>query len=135
MTARGAVLSMFAVFLAGTLIAGWLHTELLTGLSFVAGCVLAARYTRRSGLLAATVSPPALFLAALICAELLDSDSGTVWHTVAATCEGSVITLASVAPWLFAGVILGLVIAFARGLRGCVSELRAELRGDIPPRD
>jgi hypothetical protein len=135
MTARGAVLAMFVVYLAGTLIAGWLHLQLLTGLGFVAGCAVAARYTRRSALLAATVSPPVIFLGALICAELLNSDSGSVRHTIEASAEGTILTLASVAPWLFAGVILGLVIAMARGLPQCVRELRAELRGDYARRD
>jgi len=42
--------------------------------------------------------------------------------------EGTAITLAEAAPWLFAGMALTLVIAWARGLRGCVRELRQDLR-------
>jgi hypothetical protein len=135
MTGRGAVLAMFALFLAGTLVADWLHLGLLTGLSFVAGCAVAARYTRRSGLLAVTVSPPVIFLAALICVEVLNSAGGTVRHTMESVAEGTILTLASVAPWLFVGVILGLIIALVRGLPGCVRDLSAEMRGERPRRN
>ena len=57
MTARGAVLAMLALFFFGTLAADWLHLGVLTGLSFVAGAALAARYTRRDGLLVVWWSP------------------------------------------------------------------------------
>src|SRR5208282_1939411 len=73
MTARGAVVVMFLLFLVGTLAAGWLHLELLAGLSFVAGCALAAFYSRRDTLLTAVVTPPLVFMVALVIAELLTS--------------------------------------------------------------
>ena len=130
MTARGAAVAMFALFFLGTLMAGWLHLALLTGLSFVAGCVLAARYTRRDGLLTVAVTPPLLFMIALVCTELLTSHADTVRHTLTSAAEGTILTLAAVAPWLFTGVVAGLVIALFRGLPQCIRYLRAELRGD-----
>jgi hypothetical protein len=54
-----------------------------------------------------------------------------VRHSLTAAAEGIVLTLAAVAPWLFSGVIIGLVIALLRGLPQCVRDLSAELRGDL----
>jgi hypothetical protein len=131
MTARGAVVAMFLLFLVGTLAAGWLHLEVLAGLSFVAGCAMAAYYSRRDGLLTAVVTPPLVFMAALVIAELLTSHEDTVRHSLTAAAEGILLTLAAVAPWLFSGVVIGLVIALMRGLPQCVRDLSAELRGDL----
>jgi hypothetical protein len=131
MTARGAVVAMFLLFLVGTLAAGWLHLEVLAGLSFVAGCALAAYYSRRDALLTAVITPPLVFMAALVIAELLTSHADTVRHSLTSAAEGIVLTLAAVAPWLFGGVVIGLVIAMLRGLPQCVRDLGAELRGDV----
>jgi hypothetical protein len=131
MTARGVVVVMFLLFLVGTLAAGWLHLEVLAGLSFVAGCVLASYYSRRDALLTAVITPPLVFMAALIIAELLTSHEDTVRHSLTSAGEGIVLTLAAVAPWLFSGVVIGLVIALMRGLPQCVRDLSAELRGDL----
>src|ERR1700728_4840149 len=131
MTARGAVVAMFLLFLVGTLAAGWLHLEVLAGLSFVAGCAMAAYYSRRDALLTAVLTPPLVFMAALVIAELLTSHEDTVRHSLTAAAEGIVLTLAAVAPWLFSGVLIGLVIALMRGLLQCVRDLSAELRGDL----
>jgi hypothetical protein len=131
MTARGAILAMFSLFFLGTLVAGWLHLGVLTGLSFVAGCALAARYTRREGLLTVVVTPPLIFLIALVGTEVLTSHADTAKHALTSAAEGTILTLAAVAPWLFSGVIAGLVIALFRGLPRCVSDLRTELHGDL----
>ena len=131
MTARGAILAMFSLFFLGTLVAGWLHLGVLTGLSFVAGCALAARYTRREGLLAVVVTPPLIFLVALVVTEVLTSHADTTKHALTSAAEGTILTLAAVAPWLFSGLIVGLVIALFRGLPRCVGDLRTELHGDL----
>jgi hypothetical protein len=128
MTARGAVLAMFSLFFAGMVAAGWLHLGSLVGLSFVAGCALAARYTKRDGLLAVVVTPPLIFMIALVCTEAMSSHAGTLRHTLTMVIEGIILTMASVAPWLFAGMILGITIAMFGGLPDCVREFRAELR-------
>ena len=135
MTARGAVLGMFALFFLGLLAADGLHLGLVTGLSFVAGCALAARYTKRDGLLTAVATPPLIFLIALVCTATMSSHAGTLGRMVTSVVEGTVLTMASVAPWLFTGVILGVVIAMFRGLPQCVRELRGDMRAGIarPP--
>ena len=120
---------MFSLFVLGMLAAGWLRLGSFTGFSFVAGCVLAARYTQRDGLLAAVVTPPLIFMIALVGTETMTSHAGTLRHTLTSAVEGTVLTLASVAPWLFSGVILGVTVAMFRGLPQCVRELRADLRG------
>jgi hypothetical protein len=122
---------MFAVFFAGTIAAGWLHADLLGGLSFAAGCAVAAWYTRRDAMLTVVVTPPLIFMAALVIAELLTSPGDTAHHKLTSAAEGTILTLAAVAPWLFAGVILGLVIAMFRGLPQCVRDLRTDLRADF----
>ncbi len=122
---------MFLLFFLGTLIAGWIHLELLAGLSFVAGCALGAYYTRREALLMVVATPPLIFMTALVGAELLTTQADTVRHTLTSAAEGIILTLAAVAPWLFSGVIIGLIIALFRGLPQCVRDLRTELRGDL----
>lgn len=134
MTARGAVIAMFSLFFLGMLAAGWLHLGSLVGLSFVAGCVLTARYTRRDGLLTAVLTPPLIFMIALAGTQTMSAHADTLRRTLTSAVEGIVLTLASVAPWLFSGVILGIVVALFGGLPRRVSELRAELRAGASPR-
>jgi Domain of unknown function (DUF6542) len=134
MTARGAILAMFSLFFLGMLVAGWLHLGVLTGLSFVAGCALAARYTRREGLLTVVVTPPLIFAIALVVTEVLTSHADTTKHALTSAAEGTILTLAAVAPWLFSGIVVGLVIALFRGLPRCVGDLRTELHGDFGSR-
>jgi hypothetical protein len=124
---------MFFFFLAGTVVADWVHADLLAGLAFVAGCGLAAWHTRRDALLTVVVSPPLVFMIALVITELLTSRGDTVHHTLTSAAEGTLLTLAEIAPWLFGGVIISLIIAMIRGLPRCVRDLRAELRGDSRP--
>jgi hypothetical protein len=121
---------MFALFFFGRLIAGWLQLELLAGLSFVVGCVLAACYTRRDALLTVVTTPPLIFMIVLVGTVSMTSHADTVRHTLTSAAEGVILDLAAVAPWLFAGVIIGLTIAVFRGLPQSVRDLGAELRGD-----
>jgi len=131
LTARGAGLAMFSVFFPGTMTAGWLHLAVLTGLSFVAGCILAGLYTKRAHLLTMVTMPPMVFMVALICVKALTATGNTVVSTAA----GSLLTLSAVAPWLFAGTAVTLVIALFRGLPRRIGELRAGLRGSLEPTD
>jgi hypothetical protein len=94
----------------------------------VIGSVAAAWYTRPRDLLAVAVSPPLLFFCALVCVKALTAQGAVIISTM----EGTALTLANVAPWLFAGVILYLIVAWARGLPQCVTELRHGLRPDLP---
>jgi len=129
-----ALARMFAVCLVSCLLAAWLHLDLIAGLGFCAGCVLATRYSRPGVLLHVVLSLPVIFLAAELVAELVTAGGGTGHRTVLSVLEGTLLTLAAVAPWLFAGTAGGFVIAMFRGLPQCVRDLRAEGRGtDRPP--
>jgi hypothetical protein len=132
LTGRGAAVAMFWLFLLGALVGAWAHLGVLTGLSFVAGCALAAWYTKRDGLLAVVTSPPLIFMIALVITEALTTHAAGARRTIESAAEGTVLTLAGVAPWLFAGVVIGLIIAITRGLPQAVRDLAAELRGDPP---
>jgi ABC-type dipeptide/oligopeptide/nickel transport system permease subunit len=49
---------------------------------------------------------------------------------VLSTLEGTLITLANTAPWLIVGTVLGLIVAFSRGMWDNIRTLRKDLRGD-----
>lgn len=128
LTGRGAIAGMLLLFLVSLLVANWVQWGVLAGASFVIGTVAAAWYTRPRDLLAVAVSPPLLFFCALVCVKALTAQGAVIISTV----EGTALALANVAPWLFAGVILYLIVAWARGLPQCVTELRHGLRPDLP---
>ena len=127
LTGRGAVAGMLAVFFFSLLIASWLQWGALAGASFVIGSVAAAWYTKPRDLLTAVVSPPLVFFCALICVKALTAKGSVVISTV----EGTALTLANVAPWLFAGVVVYLIVAWVRGLPQSVAGLRRDLRPDL----
>jgi hypothetical protein len=129
LTGRGAAVIMLVVFALGLLGASWLGWPVLAGAFFVAGSVAAVFYVRQGDLLMVTVTPPLLFGIALVVVK-----AGTATgNVVLSMAGGAAITLAEVAPWLFAGMALALVIAWARGLPGCVRELRQDLRAARRP--
>jgi hypothetical protein len=117
---------MAGVFLAGLLAAAVLGWAVLGGLGFVAGCVLAARFTRPADLLTVALSPPLVLTGALLFVGVV-TGPGSLVLSVAV---GSVVTLAAIAPWLAAGMVLTVVIACARGLPRCVRDPRRALRSD-----
>src|SRR5215470_3909699 len=123
LTERGAVLTMAGCFLIGLLGATWLGWGVLAGLAFVAGCVLAAWYASPSGLLTVVLSPPLLFLGAVLLVSVMTGSGGFVYAMLS-----SVVTLAGAAPWLAVGMILTVIIACARGLPRCIRDLYRELR-------
>jgi hypothetical protein len=120
------MLGVFAVCFLGLVISDWLHWGFLTGGAFVAASVLAAVRTKRTDLLPVAVSPPALFLAAVVCAKALVSPGSLLLSTT----EGTLITLANTAPWLIVGTVANLIVAFSRGLWGNVRALGKDLMGD-----
>src|SRR5215475_10754910 len=124
LTGRGAVMGMLAVFALGLLVASWMGWPVLAGASFVIGSAAAVLYVRPGDLLMVSIVPPLLFGVALVVVKAATA-TGSVALSVA---EGTAITMAEVAPWLFAGMVLTLVIAWARGLPGCFRELRQDLR-------
>jgi len=124
LTGRGAVLVMLIVFALGLLGASWVRSPVLAGVSFIVGSVAAVIYVRQRDLLMVTITPPLLF-----CIALVGVKAGTASGNLAlSVAEGAAITLAGVAPWLFAGTALSLIIAWPRGLRACARELRHDLR-------
>jgi hypothetical protein len=130
LTGRGAVMVMLAAFALGLFGASWTPWPVLAGAFFVIGSVAAVVYVRPGDLLMVTIAPPVLFGIALLAVKAATA-SGNVVLSIA---EGTAITMAEVAPWLFAGMVLTLVIAWARGLRECIRELRQDLRanGHLP---
>jgi hypothetical protein len=124
LTGRGAVLTMTGCFLIGLLAATWLGWGVLPGLAFVAGCVLAAWYTSPPNLLMVVVSPPVLFLGAVVLVNAMTGSGGLFLSVVL----GSVVTLAGAVLWLAAGMILTVIIAWPRGLPQCIRDLRRDLR-------
>ncbi len=124
MTGRGAILGLAALSFVGMLASEWLRWGPLADGSFIIGCVLAGRYTKSSDLLPVVVSPPVIFLGAVICAKALTS-SGAV-----SALEGTLVTLGNTALWLVAGTVLTIGIALFRGLPGNIRDLRQALRAD-----
>jgi len=124
LTGRGAVMVMLAVFALGLFGASWTPWPVLAGAFFVIGSVAAVVYVRPGDLLMVTIVPPLLFGITLLVVKAATA-TGNVVLSIA---EGTAITTAEVAPWLFAGMALTLVIAWARGLGGCIRELRQDLR-------
>ena len=100
LTGRGAALGMLAVFALGLLGASWLGWAVLAGASFVVGSAAAAWYVRPADLLTVAVTPPLLFGATLVGVKAATATGNMALLTV----EGTAITLAGAAPWLFAGV-------------------------------
>jgi hypothetical protein len=130
LTGRGAVLVMLAVFLVGDLIGVGLHTTVVAGLGYAAGCALAVTYARREAMLVVVTTPPAVFLAALVTAELMTAGGSALL----ATAEGTLLTLAGTAPWLLVVTLACVGVAMTRGLRACVQELRTALAGQAAAR-
>jgi hypothetical protein len=111
LTGRGAIVVLFGFCFAILLIAAWTGWGTLAGAAFVCGCGAVTYYTRTSGMRALVVCPPLLFLAGSVCAELVTAPS-----TFAAA-ERILVTLGTMAPWLFTGTALTIVVAVGRGYR------------------
>lgn len=131
LTGPGALIAMLVLFFLGLLISDKLGWMWLAGLTFVLGSMAAARYTNSRDLLAVAVSPPLLFVCALAAARIVTASG----HLLVSVAAGSLLTLASVAPWLFAGTAANLLIGLFRGLPARIGELRRDLRaatGGLP---
>ena len=124
LTGRGAILALLVLSFAGILVSDWLGWGLLADVTFVAACVVIACYAKPSDLLAVSVCPPLAFFVACVLAKLITSTGGT------AAAEGTLITLATSAPWLFLGTAVTILIGLRRGLLDNVRDLRQGLRGE-----
>ena len=123
LTGRGAILGLFLLLFVGILISGWLNSGIPADLLFLLGCGAMASYTKPRDLLSVSISPPLAFFCACVLAKLITSSGGT------SAAEGILVTLATSAPWLFAGTALTIVIALRRGLLDNIRDLRASLQG------
>ena len=130
MTVRGALVAMFCIFLLTCLMASWLHIAVLAGFGYAATCVLAPFFVRRHVLLHVIVAPPAIFMASVIITQVLTAQGTSRHGRALSVLEGTLLTLAGIAPWLLAGTALGVGGAMTRGLPECVRQVAAELRGD-----
>lgn len=124
LTGRGAILCLFVLCFVGILVSGWLGTGIVADALFVAGCGAMAWYAKPSDLLTVAVAPPLAFFFGCVLAKLASSSGGT------SAVEGTLVTLATSAPWLFIGTALTIVIGLRRGLLGNIRELRQGLQGN-----
>jgi len=127
-TARGAIVAMLALFGVCDLLAAWMHVEVVAGLGFVGGCAVLPCLVRRHALLQVVVAPPAVFLAALLVAQALTAQGGSRHGKALSVLEGTLLTLAAIAPWLLAGTAIAVYAGLRRGLRQCLRDLLTELR-------
>ena len=116
---------MLLIFLVSDLLANKLGWGWLGGAGYGLGSLLAVTYARRESLLLVVIAPPVLFLVALVTAELVTATGSTLL----ATAEGTLLALATCAPWLFGVTVVGLGAAIVRGLPQCVRDFKAELSG------
>jgi hypothetical protein len=129
-TVRGAIVVMAGVFLFCSLVSGWLSVAVLSGLGYLACCVLAPLVVRRDAQLQVVIAPPTLFLAVLVLTQIVTAQGTSRHGHILSVLEGTTLTLAALAPWLLAGTALGVAVAMARGLPECAREFVAGLRGE-----
>lgn len=129
LAARAVLGGLLAVSFLGCVLASSLHHPALAGLAFCAGAALAAQFVRPSALLHVVVAVPVVFGVANLLAQLATLPGGGRSGAALPLLEGTLLTLAAVAPWLFAGTAGAFLIAMFRGLPRCVRELRTDLSG------
>ncbi|MEY9213766.1 DUF6542 domain-containing protein [Thermobifida halotolerans] len=132
LTARGAIVCVVLVSFVSALAASAVEHHVVNGVGFVTACALTALTVRPSDLLALSVSPPLAYFGGVLAAECLLTAGGDGFVRGVAIGVGA--RLADVAPWLFGGTALLLVITLVRGLLRNVRELGDELNGRHPRR-
>jgi hypothetical protein len=132
LTARGAIALTLLATLAGYVLAAVFDIQALVGASFVAACLLGVVLVNPRELLSLVVTPPLVFFVATLFVELGRALSSV--GIVQSLALGLYSSLSRGAPWLFAGSAIVLGVAWGRGLRDNVRELREELRAgaDVP---
>ncbi|MEV0998331.1 DUF6542 domain-containing protein [Nonomuraea sp. NPDC050202] len=126
LTARGAIALALVATLAGYVLTAVLGVEQIVGAAFVLASVLGVVLVNRRELLSLVVTPPLVFFCATLFVEL-GRAFGSV-SIVQSLALGLYTSMTQGAPWLFAGSALVLGIAWRRGLRDNVRELREELK-------
>lgn len=127
LTARGAVTLSLVATIAGYIVASAFDTTPhLVGLVFVAASLFGVLLVHPRELLSLVVTPPLAFFLATLVIEL-GRALGSV-SVVQSLTLGLYTSLSAGAPWLFAGSAVVLAVAWRRGLRDNVRDLREELR-------
>jgi len=124
LTGRGAILALLVLSFLGLIVSDWLGWGILANVTFVTACAVIAYYAKPSDLLPVTVCPPLAFFVACVGAELATS-AGAM-----SAAEGTLVTLANSAPWLFLGTAVTILIGLRRGLLDNIRELRRGLQGE-----
>lgn len=127
LTGRGGVLLIVLFSFVGTMIAHAASWPAIPGIAFTAACLVTATTVRPPDLLSLSVSPPIAFFVSVVSAECVLALGNEGFTRVLLL--GLASRLAEVAPWLFLGTALVLVIAVFRGLPGNLRQLGDELNG------
>ncbi|WP_433434385.1 DUF6542 domain-containing protein [Nonomuraea sp. CA-141351] len=126
LTARGAIALALVSTLAGYVLTALLDIPYIVGGAFVLSSLLGVLLVNRRELLSLVVTPPLVFFCATLFVEL-GRAFGSV-SIVQSLALGLYTSLTSGAPWLFAGSAVVLGVAWRRGLRDNVRDLREELK-------
>ncbi|MFI7618046.1 hypothetical protein E1286_31495 [Nonomuraea terrae] len=126
LTARGAIALALIATLAGYVLTALIGVEQIVGAAFVVATTLGVLLVNRRELLSLVVTPPLVFFCATLFVEL-GRAFGSV-SIVQSLTLGLYTSLTRGAPWLFAGSAIVLGVAWRRGLRDNVRELREELK-------
>jgi hypothetical protein len=126
LTARGAIALALVATLAGYVVAALIDVQKVVGAAFVLAGLLGALLVNRRELLSLVVTPPLVFFCATLFVEL-GRAFGSV-SIVQSLALGLYTSLTRGAPWLFAGSAIVLGVAWRRGLRDNVRDLREELK-------
>ncbi|CAL9444238.1 hypothetical protein SUDANB121_02324 [Nocardiopsis dassonvillei] len=127
LTGRGGVLVIALFSVTGTVVAHTAELPAAPGIAFTLACLLTVSLVRPGDLLSLSVSPPIAFFVAVVAAESVLALGNEGFARVLLLALAS--RLAQVAPWLFLGTALVLVIGVFRGLPGNLRDLGDELNG------
>ncbi|MFD1545432.1 DUF6542 domain-containing protein [Nonomuraea guangzhouensis] len=126
LTARGAIALALIATLAAYVVAALINLPIVVGPVFVVASLLGVLLVNPRELLSLVVTPPLVFFVATLFVEL-GRALGSV-SIAQSLLLGLIASLSQGAPWLFAGSAIVLVVAWRRGLRDNVRDLREELR-------
>jgi hypothetical protein len=126
LTARGAIALGLVATLAAYVVAALIDMPVVVGPVFVVASLLGVLLVNPRELLSLVVTPPLVFFVATLFVELGRAfGSMKIGQSLLVGLFGS---MSRGAPWLFAATAIVLAVAWKRGLRENVRDLRDELR-------